>query len=67
MGKGGEISNPLPSRMVVNGLIEIEVKASIVGVSVQRCLPAGTIPEDKLRLPVKELLVVAIGAGSWSF
>ena len=67
MGKGGEISSLLPSRMVVNSLIEIEDKTSVVGVFVRRRLPTGTIAEDELRLPVKELLVVAIEAGSWSF
>ena len=61
MGKGGEILSPLPSRMANNSLAEIEVKAGTVGVSVRRRLPAGTIAEDGLCLPVKEvLLVVAI-------
>ena len=60
MGKGGEISNPLPSRMVVNSLIEIEENTGVVGVSVRRRLPAGTIAEDELLLPVIELLVFAI-------
>jgi len=67
MGKGGEISSPSPSRMAVNSLIEIEDKTGVVGVSMRRRLPAGTIAEDKLHLPVKELLVVAIEVGSWSF
>ena len=65
MGKGGEISIPLPSRMALNSLIEIEVKTGVVGVPVRRCLPAGTIAEDELLLPVIDLLVVAIEAGSW--
>ena len=68
MGKGGEISSPLPSRMADSSLAEIENKTDTVEVSVRRRLPTGTIAEDELRLPVKEvLLVVAIGAGSWSF
>jgi len=46
MGKRGEIASPLPSRMAVNSLIEIENKTGIVGVSVRRCLPARTIVED---------------------
>jgi len=53
--------------MAVNSLIEIEDKTGVVGVSMRRRLPAGTIAEDKLHLPVKELLVVAIEVGSWSF
>ena len=67
MGTGGEISSPLPLRMVANSLIEIEDKTDVVGVSVRRRLPTGTIAEDELLLPVTELLVVAIEAGSWSF
>jgi len=51
--------------MAVNSLIEVEDKTSSVGVSVRRRLPARTIEEDKLCLPVKELLVVSIEAGSW--
>ena len=64
MDKGGEISSPLPSRMVANSLIEIEDKTSVVGVSVRRRLPAGIIVEDELLLLVTELLVVAIEVGS---
>jgi len=61
MGKGGEILSPLPSRMENSSLAEIEVKTGAVGVSVRRRLPARTIAEDEVRLPVKEvLLVVAI-------
>jgi len=67
MGKEDEISSPLPSRIAVNSLIEIEDKTGVAGVSVRRHLPAETIVEDELRLAVKELLVVAIEAGSWSF
>ena len=67
MGKGGEILSSLPFRMAVNSLIEKEDKTSIVGVFVRRRLPARIIVEDELRLPVKELLVVAIEVGSWSF
>jgi len=53
--------------MVLNSLIVIEDKTGVVGVSVRRRLPTRTIAEDKLRLPVKEMLVVAIEAWSWSF
>jgi len=67
MGKGGEISSPLPSRMAVKSLIEIEGKTGDVGDSVRRRLPAGTITEDELLLLVKDLLMVAIKAGSLRF
>jgi len=67
MGKGGEISSPLPPRIAVNSLIEIEENTGVVGVSVRRRLPAGTIVEDELLLLVTELLVVTIEAGSQSF
>jgi len=67
MAKGGEISSPLPSRMTVKSLIEIEDKTDDVGDSVRRRLPIGTIAEDELLLPVMELLVIAIEAGSWNF
>jgi len=65
MGKGGEISSPLPSRMVNSSLVEIEVKTGAVVVSVQRRLPVETIVEDELRLLLKDvLLVVAIEVDS---
>jgi len=65
MGKGGEISSPLPSRMVNSSLVEIEVKTGAVAVSVQRRLPVETIVEDELRLLLKDvLLVVAIEVDS---
>ena len=67
IGKGGEIASPLPSRMTVKSLIEIEDKTDDVGDSVRRRLPIGTIAEDELLLPVMELLVIAIEAGSWNF
>ena len=67
MGKGGEISSTLPSRMAVKSLIEIEDKIGDVGDSVRRCLPAGAIAEDELLLSMTELLVIAIEVGSWSF
>jgi len=64
MGKGGEIASPLPSRMAVSSSAEID-KTDAVGASVRRHLPAGTIAEDELRLPVNEvLLVVTIEAES---
>ena len=67
MGKGGEIASPLPSRMAVSSSVEID-KIGVDGVAVRRRLPAETIAEDELRLPVKEmLLVVAIEARSLSF
>jgi len=53
--------------MAVKSLIEIEDKTGDVGDSVRRRLPAETIAEDELLLPVTKLLVVAIEAGSWSF
>jgi len=52
MGKRGEISSPLPSRMVVKSLIEIEHKNGNVRDFMRRRLPAGTIVEDELLLPV---------------
>jgi len=67
MGKEGEIASPLPSRMAVKSLIEINDKTGDVGDFVRRCLPARTIAEDELLLPVTELLEVAIEARSWSF
>ena len=67
MDKGGEISSPLPSRMVDSSSAEINMTGA-VGVPVPRSLPAGTIAMDELRLPMREvLLVAAIEARSWSF
>jgi len=64
MGKRGGISSPLPSRMAVNSLIEIEDQTADDEVFMRRRLSFGTIAEDELLLPVKELLAVAIEAGS---
>ena len=64
MGKGGEIASPLPSRMAIRSLIEIEDKNGDIEDSVRRRLPTGTIVEDELLLLVTELLEVAIEAGS---
>ena len=61
MGKGGEITSPLPSRKAVKSLIETDDRTGDVGDSVQRPLPAGIRALVGLHLPViEELLEVAI-------
>jgi len=65
MGKGGEITSPLPSRKAVKSLNETEEKTSDVGDAVRRRLPAGLKVLVELRLPVtEELLKVAIDTNS---
>ena len=63
MGKGGEITSPLPSRNAVKSLIETEEKIGDGGDAVRRCLPARLRALVELRLPMMELLEVAIEAG----
>jgi len=60
MGKGGEITSPIPSRKAVKSLIDTEEKTSDGGDAVRRTLPIGLRAEVELRLPVTELLEVAI-------
>jgi len=63
MGKGGEITSPIPSRNTIKSLIETEEKTGDGGEVVRRRLPAGLIELPELRLPVVELLEVDIEAG----